>query len=70
VEYERNALHRGAKRFGLRAVALQKSNLQPLKPTQLPEISYEAGYGIPFFEKPFDEMTPDKAGSARDQYPS
>ena len=70
MEYERDALHSGGKRFGQCAVALCKSHLHPLKPAQMPEIPHQAGYGITVPEKPFDKMTSYKAGSARDQYPS
>jgi hypothetical protein len=70
MEYERDALHGGDKRFGLCAVALCESHIHALKPAQMPEIPHQAGYSITIPEKPFDEMTSYKAGSARDQYPS
>jgi hypothetical protein len=70
VEYERNALDSGGERFGLCAVALCELHLHALKPAQIPEIPHHAGYGITVPEEPFDKMTSDKAGSARDQYPS
>jgi hypothetical protein len=70
VEYERNALDSGGERFGLGAVALCELHIQPLKPARMPEIPHQAGYGITVPEEPFDQMTSDKAGSARDQYPS
>jgi len=69
MEYERDALHSVDKRFRLCAVALCESHLHTLKPAQMPEIPHQAGYVITIPEKSFDEMTSNKAGSARDQYP-
>jgi len=70
MEYERDPLHCGGKRFGPCAVALCKSHIHMVKPAQLPEIPHQAGYGITVPEKPFNKMTPYKAGSSRDQCPS
>jgi hypothetical protein len=70
MEYVRDALHSAAKRFGLRAVALYELHLLAFKPAQLTKIPHQAGNGVTIQEKPFDEMTSYKAGSARDQYPS
>jgi hypothetical protein len=70
MEYERDALQSGGKRFGPCAVALCESHLPPLKPAQIKGIPHQAGYGITVPEKPFDKMTSYKAGSARDQDPS
>jgi hypothetical protein len=70
MEYQRNALHSGNKRFGLCAVTLCESYIYTLKPAQIPEIPHQAGYVITVPEKPFDKMASYKAGSARNQYPS
>jgi hypothetical protein len=69
MEYERDALDSGSERFELSTVALYELHLHALKPTQMPEIPHQAGYGITVPEEPFDKMTSHKAGSARDQYP-
>jgi hypothetical protein len=70
MEYNLYALHCGGKRFRLCTVAVCKAHFHAFKPSQTPEIPDQAGYGVTVPEKPFDEMTPGKAGSARDQCPS
>jgi hypothetical protein len=70
MEYERDALQSGGKRFGPGAVALSELHLHSVKPAQMPKIPHQAGYGITVAEKPFDKMASYKTGSARDQYPS
>jgi len=70
MKYERDVLHSSGKRFGPCAVTLGELHLHAFKPAQMPEIPYQAGYVITVPEKPLDEMTSYKAGSARDQYPS
>jgi len=70
MEHERNPLHGGGKRFGLRAIAMGESHVHMVQPAQMAEIPHQAGYGITVAEKPFDQMAPYKAGSARDQRPS
>jgi hypothetical protein len=69
MEYERDTLYSGDKRFRLCAVALCESHFHALKPAQMPEIPDQAGYIITIPEKTFDKMTSNKACSARDQYP-
>jgi hypothetical protein len=54
MEYERDPLYSGGKRFWPGAVSLYELHLHPLKPAQLAEISHQAGYSITVSQKPFD----------------